>query len=321
MRNAIFAVLIALTIANSAGSLFSAGAPEPAKTLHAVLDAPPPDSDTTPKAELLKIYLERGRAAGVLGDVDRQLRELNDGIRVVGPKDPLSYQLYDLTARTLLEVGDWKAGRTMRENALHVTNNRASKFFQAHFLAGIAARLLDKEGAKKYIAMAEELFAAVRSTNREWPEFRDLWEAALSDARGGVNSMFGHPKEAEADYRTCVTAIRSYLAKNRKGNDVFYYYLPQCLSRAMEHAAIVGKIREAGAYINDAREAARILVRDSSEIISKRREWRGRSVACIWSRDLFAKRRTCWKVPSRSCRKQPVATPAFKLRTCAIYWH
>jgi hypothetical protein len=31
----------------------------------------------------------------------------------------------------------------MRENALQVTNNRASKFFQANFLAGITVRLLD----------------------------------------------------------------------------------------------------------------------------------------------------------------------------------
>ncbi|HKY08489.1 MAG TPA: hypothetical protein VJQ55_09615, partial [Candidatus Binatia bacterium] len=253
----VFAAMIALVVASSSGRPLAAGAPEPARTPQTVLEAPPPDP-ATPKTELVKIYLGRARAAGVLGDVDRQLRELNEGIRVIGPKDPLSYELYNLAARTHLEVGDWNTGRAMRENALQVTNNRASKFFQANFLAGITVRLLDKEGGKKYIAMAEELFAAVRSTNRDWPEFRDLWEAALSDARGGVYAMLGHPKEAEAEYRTCVTAIRSYLAKNRKGNELFYYYLPQCLSRAMEHAALVGKVREAGAYINDAREAARI---------------------------------------------------------------
>jgi CHAT domain-containing protein len=161
-----------------------------------------------------------------------------------------------LAALILGEIGDWRAMRSMRDNALQVTNDRGRKFFQANFLAGIAVRLLDKEGAKKYIAVAEELFAAVRATNRDWPQFRDLWEAALSDARGGVNAMLGYPKAAESDYRNCVTAIRSYLEKERPGFG--YYYLPQCLSRAMEHAAIVGKVREAGAYINDARDAARI---------------------------------------------------------------
>ncbi len=258
MRNVVFAVIIVLTIANSAGSLCSAGAPEPSKTLQGVLDAALPDPSATPKAEVLKIYLERGRAAGVLGDVDRQLRELNEGIRVIGPRDSLSYELYNLAGRILTETGDWQAARSMRDNALQVTNNRGSKFFQANFLAVIAVRLHDREGAKNYIAMAEQLFAAVRATNRNWQQLRDLWEAALSNAKGGVNSMLGYPKEAEADYRTCVTAIRSYLAKDPKAADQWYVYLPRCLGRAMEHAAMVGKVREAGAYINDAREAARI---------------------------------------------------------------
>ena len=183
---------------------------------------------------------------------------LNEGIRVVGPKDPLAYLLYDFAGRTLNETGDLRAARSMRDNALQVTNDRGNKFFQANFLAGLAVRLLDKEGAKKYLATAEELFAAVRANNRDWPQFRDLWEAVLSDAKGNVKSMLGYPKDAEVDYRTCVTAIRSYLEKIGKGTDgIWYPYLPRCLSRAMEHAALVGKIREAGAYINDAREAAR----------------------------------------------------------------
>jgi CHAT domain-containing protein len=269
MRVITCALISILAMGLGAGTVFPARAPgaEQARNLQAVLDAAPPDPNATPKADLLKIYLERARAAGILGDVDRQLRELNEGIRVVGPKDPLSYQLYDLAGRTLIDTGDFRAARSMRDNALQVTNDRGNKFYQANFLAGIAVRLYDKEGAKKYIAMAEELFATVRANNRNWPQFRDLWEGVLSDAKGNVNGMLGHPKEAEADYRTCVTAIRSYLEKERKGFG--YYYLPQCLSRAMEHAAIVGKVREAGAYINDAREAARIYAqkeqRDSFE--------------------------------------------------------
>ena len=262
MRTTKFALLIALTIVTNAGYLFSAGAPgtEPSQKSRAILDAPSPDPNATPKAELLKIYLARAQAAGVLGDVDRQLRELNEGIRVVGPKDPLSYLLYDLAGRTLIDTGDFRAGRSMRENALQVTNDRGNKFYQANFLAGIAVRLFDKEGAKKYLATAAELFATVRANNRDWPQFRDLWEAVLSDAKGNVNSMLGYPKEAEVDYRTCVTAIRAYLEKIRKGVDgIWYPYLPRCLSRAMAHAAMVGKVREAGAYINDAREAARNL--------------------------------------------------------------
>lgn len=264
------ALAICLTIIVTTGEALPANAPasELSKTSQAILDAPAPDP-ATQKAELLKIYLGRARAAGALGDFERQVRELNAGIRVIGPKDPLSYLLYDLAARTLVDTGDWRAARTMREIALQVTNDRGRKFFQANFLAGLAVRLLDREGGKRYLATAEELYAAVRATNRDWPQFRDLWEAILSDAKGNLNAMLGYPKDAEVDYRTCVTAIRSYLDKNPKDSGIWYPYLPRCLSRAMEHAAIVGKVREAGAYINDAREAARVVAqkqqRDSFE--------------------------------------------------------
>jgi CHAT domain-containing protein len=259
---------IAINVSLAFDIVVSANAPaaEPARKESSILDSPPPDPNT-PKAGLLKIYLARARAAGALGDVDRQLRELNEGIRVIGPKDPLSYLFYELAGRTLFETGNLPAARSMRENALQVTENRGNKFYQANFLAGIAVRLFDKEGAKKYVATAEELFATVRANNRDWPQFRDLWEAVLSDAKGNVNSMLGYLKDAEADYRTCVTAIRAYLEKVRKGADgVWYPYLPRCLSRAMSHAAMVGKVREAGAYINDAREAARLLAEKQQRI-------------------------------------------------------
>jgi CHAT domain-containing protein len=257
MRVTAGALISILAIGLGAGPVFPASAPgaEQMRKLQAVLDAPPPDR-ATPKPALLKIYLERIRAAGSLNDFERQLREINEGIQAIGPKDPLSYELYHQGANVVIEMGDWKAGRAMRENAMAVTNDRGRKFFQANFLSNIAVRQYDKEAAHQYVTIAEELFAAVRATNRDWPNFRDLWEAALSDAKGGVHGMLGHTKEAEAEYRACVAAIRSYLAKKRPGADASYYYLPQCLSRAMEHAALVGKVREAGAYIDDAREAA-----------------------------------------------------------------
>lgn len=251
----IMAIFIAAIL--GVGEAWSASVPQGAQAIQAILDAPPPDPNA-PKAELVKAYLARAQAAGANGDRERQMRELNDGIQVVGTKDPASYSLYDTAARLALEIGDWKTGRALRENALQVTNDRLRKFLQANFLSNVAVRQYDKPAALKYIALAEEMFAGVRASNRDWPQFRDLWEAALSDAKGGVNSMLGYTKDAERNYRECVVAIRSYLAQNRPGVEVWYYYLPQCLSRAMEHAALMGKVREAAAYIDDAREAARI---------------------------------------------------------------
>ena len=58
----------------------------------------------------------------------------------------------------------------------------------------------------------------------ELAEIRDLWEASLNNAKGGVNSMLGYPKEAEENYRTCVRAIRAYLARP-KAAEQWHAYL------------------------------------------------------------------------------------------------
>jgi hypothetical protein len=75
------------------GTAFPAESPQ-AQKLREILDAPPPDPKDHSKAALTKLYLERARAAGVLGDVDRQLKELSQGIQAIGPKDPSSFELY-----------------------------------------------------------------------------------------------------------------------------------------------------------------------------------------------------------------------------------
>jgi hypothetical protein len=72
------------------GAVFPARSAETPDTqkLRALLEAPPPDPKEHSKAALVKIYLERGRAASTFGDFDRELKEILAGIRAVGPKDP-----------------------------------------------------------------------------------------------------------------------------------------------------------------------------------------------------------------------------------------
>jgi CHAT domain-containing protein len=259
MRVTLFALIIALTIASSAGHLFSASAPgaEQARKLQAVLDAPPPDPKDHSKAALTKLYLERARAAGALGDVDRQLKELSQGIQAIGPKDPSSYELYNQSGTIQGDRGNFVEEREMREGALSVAVSSAGKFFQANFLAQITAVLRDKASAQNYLTMAETLFSSERRSNREWYRIRNLWDAALNNTRGTINSTYGYLAEAEVNYRACATAIRSHLGRTPDVGDGSYYWLPWCLSRAVELSAILGRVREAGAYVNDVRETAR----------------------------------------------------------------
>lgn len=42
--------------------------------------------------------MERGRAASTIGDLDRELKELEAGIQAVGAKDPNAYEFYNRRA-------------------------------------------------------------------------------------------------------------------------------------------------------------------------------------------------------------------------------
>jgi CHAT domain-containing protein len=259
MPTVVFGLILLFTVIVGAGRSIPANAPggEQAKKLQAVLDAPPPDPKDHSKAALSKLYLERARAAGTLGDVDRQLKELSQGIQAIGPKDPSSYELYNLSGTIQGDKGNLVEEREMREGALQVATSSAGKFFQANFLASITASLRDRASATNYLAMAENLFSSERRINREWYRIRNFWDAALNNTRGSINYNYGYLAEAEVNYRACATAIRSHLGSNPDVSAGSYYWLPQCLSRAVELSAILGRVREAVAYVNDVRETAR----------------------------------------------------------------
>ncbi len=237
-----------------AASAADAVAPE---ELRKILDAPPPDPKENSKAALAKIYLERGRAAATLGDFDRELKEVLAGLQAVGEKDPAAYELHDRHAQLNVDRGNLVQAKAAREAAVAVAGTAVRRFFQFNYLSSISAGLRDRQSAKDYLTRAEAVFSAARRGNLEWSRFGDLWQAALSESRGNFNLAFGYVAEAEGHYRLCVTAIRTYLAKNANPAPGGYYYLPQCLSRFVEQAARLGHLREAGAYVNDVPEAAK----------------------------------------------------------------
>lgn len=85
------AILILALLLSSNSFAASAAAPRLPEELKKILDAAPPDPKEHSKAALTKIYLERGRAASTLGELDRELKELDAGIQTVGAKDRNAY--------------------------------------------------------------------------------------------------------------------------------------------------------------------------------------------------------------------------------------
>ena len=119
------AIIFSTLVSLPAGFPASAPGAEQARKLQAVLDAPPPDPKDHSKAALAKLYLARAGAAGTLGDVDRQLKELTQGIQAIGPKEPSSYELYNLSGTIQGDRGNLVEEREMREGALAVATTSA----------------------------------------------------------------------------------------------------------------------------------------------------------------------------------------------------
>lgn len=250
-------MVAAVLLLGTASPANSAESPQ-AQQLRAILDAPPPDPKEHSKSQLAQIYMERARAAISLGEPDREVKELLAGIQAVGPKDPSSYDFHFRLSSLYLDGGDVVRTRAERELALATAATATQKFFLLDNLVGITTRLFDREAAQAYLTRAESAYASEKRAGRDWSRFGPLWDAAIDEARGNFNAIFGHFSEAEPNYRSCATAIRAYLGKNPDASATAYYYLPFCTGRFVELAARLGHLREAGAYVDDARETARI---------------------------------------------------------------
>lgn len=100
------AILILALLCSSSSFAASAADPRSPEELKKILDAAPPDPKEHSKAALTKIYLERGRAASTLGELDRELKELDAGIQAVGARDPNAYYAHPMFWAPFVVFGD-----------------------------------------------------------------------------------------------------------------------------------------------------------------------------------------------------------------------
>jgi hypothetical protein len=129
------AMLILALLVNSPSFAASATEKRSPEELKKILDVPAPDPKEHSKAALTKIYMERGRAASALGDLDRELKELDAGIQAVGAKDPNAYEFYNRRAPVDLDRGDYVSARATRELALEVAGAPDGNSFNSIILA------------------------------------------------------------------------------------------------------------------------------------------------------------------------------------------
>lgn len=128
--------------------------------------------------------MERGRAASTLGDLDRELKELDAGIQAVGAKDTNAYEFYNRRAQLDLDRGDYVSARAARELALEVAGSAGRQFFQLNYLSSISGVLRDRDSAKTYLSRADSLLSSVRRSNPDWGRSGNFWQAGAKRIQG-----------------------------------------------------------------------------------------------------------------------------------------
>jgi CHAT domain-containing protein len=247
-------MLVALLLFAANGGSLAASAPgtEEAEKLRAVLDAPPPNPKEHTRPQLAQIYLQRGKAAMALGESERAIKEFNAGIQIVGPKFPPAYDLYQELAHTYLDRGDLRRGVEARKAALAVAQGLGRQLLQTSLIGSILSNLGEREEAKKFVERAEGLVAGGRG-HPGWDNFGNLWTARAALARGHFAQIFGYLNESERAFRLCITSIRTHL-RGASATDSNYFYLVDCTRQWMNVAIRQGRLREAGAFLDEYRQ-------------------------------------------------------------------
>lgn len=262
MKRSLVKLITLVLILATRAAVFSANAPDPAEVqkLRAILEAPPPDPKEHNRPQLAQIYLQRGKAAGELGESARAVKELNAGIQVVGPKSPASYDLHNELANRHADRGEHRRTVESRKAALAVAQTLPRQLGQISLIAALLTTLGEREEARQSVARAEGLLSGARS-NKAWGNQGDLWTSRVAMASARFNEAFGYLKESEEEFKRCNASFRTYM---RRGADLARSSLflhVYCTQRWIEVTLRQGRLREATAFADD----LRLLTRDFAE--------------------------------------------------------
>jgi CHAT domain-containing protein len=229
--------------------------PEQAERLRAILDAPLPDAKEHTRPQLAQIYVQRGKAAGELGDSERAVKEFNLGIQAVGAKNPASYELHHELAGRHADRGEHRLGMETRKAALAVARTVPRQLTQVSLITLSLSTLGEREEARQFVARAEGLLAGARS-HPGWANNGDLWTARVAMASARFHEAFGYLKEAEENFRLCTVSLRAHLRNRPDGAQNALFSRAYCTQRWIEVALRLGRLREASAFADDLRESA-----------------------------------------------------------------
>jgi CHAT domain-containing protein len=229
--------------------LFSAvalGQDDPLRKWREILAAPAPTSGRP--QNLTEIFQKRAEAARALGDTDRELAELDAGLKLIGTEQAGSWLWYRLAAH-YGDRGNFRKALEAGESLLKLTQAQRMRGWEHFALAvttGHRAAIYDLPGSaaslKQMLAMQNQF-----RTSPFWAQMGNLWQTQSAWANGIHHALAGHMPEAEASFQACLGTISQHFGGTLRANDDNAFYAVDCASKLIFTLRMQGKLTEAGA--------------------------------------------------------------------------
>lgn len=148
-------------------------------------------------------YLERGRAAGVLGMVARQIEDLRKAYALT-PKGDSSRQIYGLEMRVAeLQSGDYTAALKSFDESVGDATSDGALLSAWSAITSVRAQTGNLADAREALKKAESLLTSLR-LSPAYGTWSSTWQALFVRARGQVKRYEGKYADAEIDTRTAI---------------------------------------------------------------------------------------------------------------------
>ncbi|MEE8122565.1 MAG: tetratricopeptide repeat protein, partial [Alphaproteobacteria bacterium] len=239
---------------------------DPAAAAKALAEANKEPPAGAPKDELASFYWQRGKAAGKIGDVRKQLTDLKEAVRLSKGTSGATRGrfLFDLGIAEVM-AGSWAdSTRNLEEAFKNIPpEKRGRKISWGSSIARLSASAGDLEKADQYFAEAESLFNQAQGW-RSWGQWGDLWTRQIRRAEGRILMFKGRYAEAEPVLRAANSAAERALSKQTHEADAFILELTHIdLSRLLRRQgrlveaeiearkALTSSLRRVGRYSQD----------------------------------------------------------------------
>lgn len=239
---------LAVALAVMVPSAFAQAVTGPeAQKWRAILDAPAPASGLY--QDVAATYSQRARAARVLGDTERELAELETGVRQIGTSSA-SLHLWRRLAAYHSDRGNVLLAIGAHESRYRVAPDVSQRHAALAAVATGKAVIFDLSGARASLQELQRTLGELRA-GTGWSQWGNYWQAEAAWATANYHLASGRLAEAAAAYQACLGAARQHIGIRFSGTlpagaDVAFF-IADCSSLLVSTLLSQGALADAAA--------------------------------------------------------------------------